>query len=706
MKKSKKIVAVFIATMLFIQIFCVSGTVFASTAPATVSDRQQQSATDSNISNSPKDSSVVSNPVKDVKDAVVNPTALTAATASDKQSESTLIGKITESVKKESKKNNIIVKYKDINKAGNSRNKYSSKKPASKVALKKSIKRFNMETLEISSDEDVANILNDLKSDSNVEYAQLDYELESFLTPSDPRYNEQWGLLNNGQAINGQAGAVGVDIGAEKAWDITTGSNDVIVGILDTGLDPNNSEISNNVYINTKELPNGIDDDLDGMIDNINGYDFYNRDGSVFDDSLKDVHAMHIAGIIAAKHDNNGIAGVAPNVKILPLKFINGNVGRTSDAIDAISYGISVGVKIFNCSWGGSQENPALKDIISSSDAIFLCAAGNAGQNLDTNPTYPACYQLPNVISVAALDNNGEIAAFSNFGSKAQICAPGVNILSTLPGNKYGFMSGTSMSTPFVTGVAALLKSKYTDMTASEIKARILNNATYEQNLAGKVSTSGMLNAEAALLNSPSGTVRPSAEPTPEVTNKPKDPELVYDTSASGNNKTVKPIVEDNNLFVDAVNFTTNSPDSYEPNDSRQTAISISNDTAIYPTLHTNIDEDWFVLDTTKTGKLNVTMKSLPLDCDYDLAIYDSTGAYVGGSYAGVGLDEKYAGLINTAGKYYIRVYYYSGSNLDDTYELKAGVYTPDDYEMNDDLYSILNSQPSISIWNSTFYYL
>jgi len=186
-----------------------------------------------------------------------------------------------------------------------------------------------------------------------------------------------------------------------------------------------------------------VDNDGNGYIDDLNGFDFANGDSSVFDSPSQDTHGTHIAGILAAGVNNGGIAGVAPNIKILPLKFISGNTGYTSDAIDAINYGLSKGIKIFNCSWGGSQENLALKDIMANSDALFICAAGNAGQNVDVNPVYPACYQLPNVISVGAIDNKGQLASFSNYGSKVQIAAPGAGILSTLPGNNYGLMSGT-----------------------------------------------------------------------------------------------------------------------------------------------------------------------------------------------------------------------------------------------------------------------
>lgn len=914
MKKSKKVIVLLMTVIMLIQIFLSSGMVFGSSA-----------ATNSSTTDNTSESSiVVSDEVKGKGSTVKNGKD---ATHSDK-------GK---------KKSNIIVKYKDVTKAEASKNKFTAKKPKSKIASKKQIKRFKMEALQISSDEDISDIINELQSDPNIEYVQPDYVLDAYLIPSDTSYSEQWGLSNNGQTVNGQTGTSEVDIDAVNAWDITTGSNEVTVGIVDTGVDISHPDISNNIYVNIKEELDGVDNDGNGYVDDVNGFDFTNKDSSVFDSASQDKHATHVAGIIASELNNGGITGVSPNVKILPLKFINGNTGYTSDAISAISYGMSMGVSIFNCSWGGNQENEALKDIMANSNALFICAAGNAGQNVDVNPVYPACYRLPNVISVGAIDNRGELASFSNYGSKVQIAAPGGGILSTLPGSDYGLMSGTSMAAPFVSGVAALLKSKYPTMSPPEIKTRILNNVTKEQNLVGKVATSGRLNVSAALLNNPpSDTAQPTLEPTPTAINKSKDPDPVYDTSASGNNKVVKPLVEKSNLFIDAVvdkgiskmssgengidnlsinrvkqNYITvtwttsvltnaelcygstesveqsykvdelttkhqitineenvnyykvkstaqdgtvfqtevravsdditnlggtaptavditgtedsqnnvqevsvmsyisdnganhsfaaaqmisegtvfgteaadeydfykinaesgktysfglrgmaagedydiylynspdinsliaysvngsnydenitytatftgtyyiavlpysvnitsahnnyqlmvysadNTPDRFEPNDSKETAIPMTNDIAVNATLNISTDEDWFVLDATKTGKLNVTMKDLPYDCDYDMTIYDSTGAYVGGSYANANQDEKYTGTISNTGKYFIRIYAYSGFNASDSYELKAGVYTMDSYEPNDDLYSLLNNQPSINI--------
>jgi len=455
MQKSKKIIALLMTVIMLTQIFSYSGMAFGNDSLKNNSAMLGTSGSSTLVSNDVKSKESTAKSETDVISTAAPAAKVTAVTTAQ-QLNSTMVSK---DMKKSNKKSSIIVKYKDINKAENSKNKFTTKKPKSKITSKKAMKSFKMEALEISSDDDISDIINDLQSAPNVVYAQPDYLLDTYLIPSDVRYSEQWGFSNNGQAVNGQAGTPGIDIDIENAWNLTTGSNEVTIGIVDTGVDLSHPEISGNIYVNEKEQLDGVDNDGNGYIDDVTGFDFVNKDRSVFDSASKDRHATHIAGIIASGMNNGGIAGVSPNVKILPLKFIDGNSGYTSDAISAIEYGISMGVSIFNCSWGGSQQNQALKDIMENSNALFICAAGNAGQNVDVNPVYPACYQLPNVISVGAIDNRGQLASFSNYGSKVQIAAPGVGILSTLPGNNYGLMSGTSMAAPFVTGVAALLKS-------------------------------------------------------------------------------------------------------------------------------------------------------------------------------------------------------------------------------------------------------
>jgi subtilisin family serine protease len=516
MKKGKKLILLLVFTIVLIQFFSSSGLMINGT----------ESITNEVSKKSLVINTIAPETIKANKDASHEQSTAAFTTIGNGFQTNDNTGNNTTSSNKKIDKKQVIVKYRDVSKAEETKSKFASKKPSRKLISKKSFKNFKLETLEISEFEDVENIIKELQGDSNIEYAQPDYLLDINLFPQDERFAEQWALLNNGQTINGQVGISQIDINAVNAWDITKGSKNVTVAVVDTDIDIDHTDLDGNIFVNIKEQLNGLDDDGNGYIDDINGWDVVNNDSSVFDTEAYEMHGTHVSGIIAAKHNNGGIAGVSPDVNILPIKFINGSVGYSSDAIAAIEYAVSMGASIINCSWGGSEYNQALKDVMENSNALFVCAAGNSARNTDVNPIYPACFDLPNIISVGAFDNKGEIAVFSNYGSKIHVAAPGVDILSTLPGNKYGLMSGTSMAAPYVSGVAALLNSKENVLSAQSLKARIMDNVTKVQNLIGKVSTSGRINMEAALLNStPSEIAQPTAESIP--TESPITTELV-----------------------------------------------------------------------------------------------------------------------------------------------------------------------------------
>ncbi|HET7272799.1 MAG TPA: S8 family peptidase, partial [Rubrobacter sp.] len=207
-------------------------------------------------------------------------------------------------------------------------------------------------------------------------------------------------------------------------------------------------------------------------------------------------------------NNGTGVTGVNWQAKIMPLKFLGPTGGYTSDAVEALDYAVKNGVKISNNSWGGGGKSQALQDAIARADSaghLFVAAAGNGGNdgigdNNDVTPNYPASYPNSNIISVAATDNRDRLASFSNFGvNTVDLAAPGVSILSTLPGNSYGNYSGTSMATPHVTGVAALIKSQNPTAVDGAIKAQILQFAEKKTSLENKVATGGRLNAYAAL---------------------------------------------------------------------------------------------------------------------------------------------------------------------------------------------------------------
>ena len=398
-------------------------------------------------------------------------------------------------------KNEILVKYKSKSKANIVKENILKNKQVSKFDVKNSNNKFQIDTIEIGESDNMKAVLEELQKNADVLYAQPNYELNLFDVPGDSRFNEQWNLLNDGQAICGQTGIEGVDINVLPAWDIAAGGETVVIGILDSGVDTEHLDLNGNIYVNENEVPGDmIDNDGNGYIDDVNGWNFYDNNANVFTGAEFDSHGTHVAGIVAAVANETGIRGVASNVKILPLKFINGNSGTTEDALNAIEYASGMGVKIINASFGSTQYNPALEQAMNESGILFVTAAGNIGVDCSNVSIYPACFEIPTSISVAATDNRGNLASFSSYGSSIDVACPGVNILSTLPNDQYGLLSGTSMAAPQVAGIAALIMGQNPELTSEEIIARIKNNVVKSNKLEGKVNTSGRVDALAALI--------------------------------------------------------------------------------------------------------------------------------------------------------------------------------------------------------------
>jgi thermitase len=322
---------------------------------------------------------------------------------------------------------------------------------------------------------------------ANTEFLNIPAELIGDMLkgqPNDPEYPLQWGL----RMIN-----------AEDTWDYTTGSDNVIIAVIDSGVDFNHPDLLENIWRNSKEIPNnGFDDDANGYIDDYRGWNFVLNNNNPMDDNG---HGTHCAGIIAARGNNNmGITGTLWHAKIIPLKVNNGLSVDTASKIKAIQYANSMNAGIISCSFGSASSSSIERNLIENSQSLFICAAGNDGQNDDLDPHYPACYDLQNIISVAATDPYDKLTSFSNYGiNTVHIAAPGENILSTLPDNRYGFDSGTSMATPQVAGVAGLIKSKHPELTNAEIKAAIIDNVDIVVYLNGKVKSGGRLDAYKAL---------------------------------------------------------------------------------------------------------------------------------------------------------------------------------------------------------------
>ncbi len=338
-----------------------------------------------------------------------------------------------------------------------------------------------------------------LRNNPHIEYSEPNYEVHADVIPNDPRFSELYGLRNTGQT----GGTAGADIKAASAWDLFIGDPNLKVGVIDTGVDYNHPDLAANVWTNPGEIPaNLLDDDNNGFVDDVHGYDFVNNDGDSFDDNG---HGTHVSGTIAAVGNNNvGVVGVNWQAKVVGIKFLNASgSGSTAGAISGIQYAITIGVRLTSNSWGGGGFSQALLDAINASGAagqLFVAAAGNSAQNTDVTPSYPASYNSPYIISVAATDHNDNLASFSNYGATTvDLAAPGVSILSCQPGGGYQLLSGTSMATPHVSGVAALAMGRFPNATNLFIKNLILSRADPKAQLAGKVLTGGRLNALLAI---------------------------------------------------------------------------------------------------------------------------------------------------------------------------------------------------------------
>ena len=343
----------------------------------------------------------------------------------------------------------------------------------------------------------VVEALDALNNDPLVAYAEPDILLTLDVIPDDNGYSNQYGLNNTGQT----GGVINADISMESAWDLQTGNN-VIVAIIDSGVDYNHVDLSANMWTNIAEIPgNRIDDDRNGYIDDVRGWNFNANNNNPMDDND---HGTHIAGIIGAKSNNGiGIAGINWNIKIMPLKFMNSRgQGRASAAISALEYAVNNGARISNNSWGGGSYSQALFDAIQaahSANHLFVAAAGNSGQNIDRRPQYPSSYNSPNIISVGASDHTDRIAIFSNYGRQTvDLLAPGVSIYSTVRNNTYREMSGTSMAAPFVAGVAALLVAEQDTLSITNLKMTLLDNVDLTD-AANDTVSGGRLNAFSSL---------------------------------------------------------------------------------------------------------------------------------------------------------------------------------------------------------------
>ncbi|MFG1491988.1 S8 family serine peptidase [Halobacteriovorax sp. GFR7] len=337
-----------------------------------------------------------------------------------------------------------------------------------------------------------------------------------YYTPADEKFGQLWGLKNTGSnAPRGVSGVEGADVDALRAWEITQGDRAIKIAVIDTGIDYNHPDLRDQMWTNEGEIPgNGIDDDGNGYVDDIHGYDFANNDGDPMDGHS---HGTHCAGTIGASHNAIGVAGVMRDVQFVGIKFLtDSGSGSTEAAIKSIDYATKIGVDIMSNSWGGGGRSEALKEAIERANEagiVFTAAAGNSSTDNDSKPHYPSNYNVDNVISVAATTAADELASFSCYGrSTVHIGAPGHEILSTVKGGRYASYSGTSMATPHVSGVIGLFLSENKGLTPLEIRNKVMVTSDPVAALRGKTINAGRINAYNLLTD----TVPERNEPNPE----------------------------------------------------------------------------------------------------------------------------------------------------------------------------------------------
>ena len=351
-------------------------------------------------------------------------------------------------------------------------------------------------------------LIDTIERDPRVKYAEPNFIVQATMEPNDPDWEKLWGLNNTGQT----GGTVDADIDALEGWDVTQGSSDVIVAVVDTGVDYAHEDLVDNMWVNPGECPNptnceknGKDDDDNGYVDDIHGINAITDSGDPMDDFG---HGTHVAGTIGAVGDNGiGVVGVNWKVRIVACKFLSASGGGSSaGAIKCFNYINHLkneqgqNIVVVNNSWGGGGASEAMKEAMEGADQpLHVCAAGN--NNSDT-PHYPSAYDLDNIISVTATDDSDLYAGFSNYGDTVDLAAPGVDILSTVPTGScalcdpsgYTQMGGTSMATPHVSGTAGLIAAKYSSLTPVQIRQRILTGVDPLSDASKTTVTNGRLN--------------------------------------------------------------------------------------------------------------------------------------------------------------------------------------------------------------------
>ena len=373
------------------------------------------------------------------------------------------------------------------------------------MQLKRSWGKLRLHHFQLKQGQSVESALAELRSDPEVEYAEPNFILQKNSLGQAENAMTALEVQQSVETLNVGGGDSGSSV-TEQAWT-TQSTNQTVVAVIDTGLDMTHPLFvnTNAIWVNPHETLNGVDDDGNGYVDDINGWNFVTNSGNMYDD---DNHGTHVSGIILSAQMGSAISdpNTAPSaqIKIMPLKFLDGNgVGSTADAINAIYYAINNGAKVLNNSWGGPSYSLSLHEAVAYSytqGVVFVAAAGNSGSNNDYQPMYPSSYDVPHIISVAAVTNGNYLASFSNYGyNTVNLGSNGVYIVSSINGGGYAQMSGTSMAAPYVSGVAALMLNEVPSMLGYQVKSVINGQSHFYNQLSGKLNTEGKVDKIDAL---------------------------------------------------------------------------------------------------------------------------------------------------------------------------------------------------------------
>lgn len=428
---------------------------------------------------------------------------------------------------------------------------------------------------------------------------------------------------NPGVPFFGQAGsntttqtsAAGIDIQAKKAWSLYNGGKrDVVVAVIDTGVDYNHEDLKDSFWTNTKEIPNnGIDDDNNGYIDDLYGWNFYDGNNKVYASKDDDSHGTHGAGTICGSQNNGiGIAGIvnSSHVKIMVLKVLGGSDGTgTNEALlEAICYAEANGASICNMSFASTEASWKVQKAIANSAMLFVCASGNETTDIDTGGVYPAAYEYDNILSVANVASDGKLHSSSNYGKNhVDLAAPGTYILSTTPEGEYSYMSGTSMAAPMVTAAAAMLYSHYPQLTLADVRELLLRTTKSLPELSGKCVTGGMLDLGAAMEYDIS---KLSAKSWTKLMPSGSIPVIMIETSEErrGTVVTVKVTDADNNLVYTSYATGVHTAEEFAGT-LEDTTFELSSDGTVSFRAYSSGDYTFFAVD--KTG--NEVVKTLSL---------------------------------------------------------------------------------------------